>query len=213
MEAVRYAEADLPTRWGRFRLIVYRFGDAEELALVQGDVHGARELLVRVHSECLTGEVFGSLRCDCRDQLDLALDRIATAGAGALVYLRQEGRGIGLGNKVKAYALQEAGRDTVDANLDLGFSPDLRTYERAAAILRDLGVASARLLTNNPAKIQGLIRAGVPVVGHELIWATPTEHNSRYLTAKRERLGHLEQDEPSSESKTKAQIKANNTRR
>jgi GTP cyclohydrolase II len=189
---VRYAEAGLPTRWGPFRLIVYRFGGDEELALVRGEVQEAQELLVRIHSECLTGEVLGSLLCDCRAQLDDALKRIAEDGNGAVVYLRQEGRGIGLGNKIRAYALQERGRDTVDANLDLGFSADMRTYERAGAILRDLGVLSARLLTNNPAKIQGLEAAGIPVVGQELIWAAPTAHNCRYLTAKRERLGHVE---------------------
>jgi GTP cyclohydrolase II len=187
----RYAESELPTPWGTFRLIVYRLGDEEVVALVLGEVAGRQDLVCRVHSECLTGEVFGSLRCDCRRQLDLAFDRIAAAGAGVVVYLRQEGRGIGLGNKIRAYALQDLGQDTVDANLALGFEADPRTYDAAAAILRDLEVGSVRLLTNNPAKIEGLERAGVLVLGHEPHWVEAGEHNHAYLEAKKTRLGHL----------------------
>ena len=187
----RYSEADLPTPWGPFRILVYHFGEDEALALVRGEVAGKGSILTRVHSECLTGEVFGSLRCDCRQQLEHALERIAAADEGVLVYLRQEGRGIGLGNKVRAYALQDQGHDTVDANLALGFAADLRSYDMAAHILRDLGVASVRLMTNNPAKLDGLRQAGVAVVEHEPHWVASSDHSHGYLEAKRSRLGHL----------------------
>jgi 3,4-dihydroxy 2-butanone 4-phosphate synthase / GTP cyclohydrolase II len=188
--AVRYSEAILPTVHGEFRIAVYQFGDEEAVALWRGEVAGQADVLARVHSECLTGEVFGSLRCDCRSQLELALGRIAEHGAGVLVYLRQEGRGIGLGNKVKAYALQDAGRDTVDANLELGFAADLRSYEMAASILGDLGVQSVRLMTNNPAKVEGLAGAGVPVSSTEAHWAEAHEASQPYLETKRSRMGH-----------------------
>ena len=189
----RYSEADLPTPWGTFRIIVYDFGGEEALALVRGEPAGAERVLTRVHSECLTGEVFGSLRCDCRQQLEHALERIAAApsGVGVLVYLRQEGRGIGLGNKVRAYALQDQGHDTVDANLALGFAADLRSYEMAAAILRDLGVSSVSLMTNNPAKLDGLRQAGVDVAAHEPHWVDAPDQSDGYLQVKRARLGHL----------------------
>jgi GTP cyclohydrolase II len=187
----RYSEADLPTPWGAFRIIVYRFGDDEALALVRGAVAGHASVLARVHSECLTGEVFGSLRCDCRQQLEHALERIAAADLGVLVYLRQEGRGIGLGNKVRAYALQDQGHDTVDANLALGFAADLRSYDMAATILRDLGVGSVRLMTNNPAKIAGLHQAGVVVAEQEPHWVAASDLSHGYLEAKRSKLGHL----------------------
>ncbi|HLU67044.1 MAG TPA: GTP cyclohydrolase II, partial [Kofleriaceae bacterium] len=190
-QSQRYSEADLPTPWGTFRIIVYHFGKEEALALVRGEVAGAEGVLARVHSECLTGEVFGSLRCDCRQQLERALERIAGEGRGVLVYLRQEGRGIGLGNKVRAYALQDQGHDTVEANLALGFAADLRSYDMAAAILRDVGVASVNLMTNNPAKLDGLRQAGVVVAGHEPHWVAATDHTSAYLEAKRVKLGHL----------------------
>jgi GTP cyclohydrolase II len=191
----RYSEATLPTPHGEFRLVVYRIADDpkdEHVAMVRGDVSGADAVLARVHSECFTGEVLGSLRCDCRDQLDRALQRIAEAGRGVVVYLRQEGRGIGLGNKVRAYALQDQGIDTVDANLALGFDADLRSYELAAEILRDLGVASVRLMTNNPAKLAGLREAGIDVAGHEAHWVESSEHSAGYLQVKKARMGHIE---------------------
>lgn len=191
---VRYSEAPLPTPRGTFRLVVYRVGDEqhdEHAAMIHGDVDRIDGVLCRVHSECLTGEVFGSLRCDCRAQLDLALDRIADEGCGVLIYLRQEGRGIGLGNKVRAYAVQDLGADTVDANLALGFDADLRTYEMAAAILRDLGVGSVRLMTNNPAKIHGLENAGIQVTGHEPHWVEASAESADYLQVKQQKMGHM----------------------
>ena len=158
--------------------------------MVLGDVRGGG-VLTRVHSSCFTGEVLGSLRCDCREQLDAALARIGKLGRGVVVYLVQEGRGIGLGNKVRAYQLQDAGADTVDANLQLGFDADLRSYDLAAGILGDLGVNSVRLMTNNPQKISGLERAGVVIAAHESHWVSSTEHSAGYLAAKKTKLGHL----------------------
>jgi len=190
-QSPRYSEADLPTPWGRFRIVVYHFGEEEALALVHGDVTGGESVLARVHSECLTGEVFGSQRCDCRAQLERALERIAGSDAGVLVYLRQEGRGIGLGNKVRAYALQDEGHDTVEANLALGFAPDMRSYEIAAAILRDLGVASVQLMTNNPDKTEGLRKAGVNVTEQLPHWVDSPHLSHDYLEVKRAKLGHM----------------------
>ena len=189
----RYAEAELPTRSGPFRVVVYRElgGDKEHLAVIAGDVQGAEDLLVRVHSECLTGEVLHSLKCDCRDQLDLALERIQAAGKGAVLYLRQEGRGIGLGNKIRAYAKQDEGLDTVDANLALGFEDDQRGYQMAADMLRDLGVESVALMTNNPRKVEGLESGGVKVSRREPHEVEAHEHNRAYLKTKQDRLGHL----------------------
>jgi GTP cyclohydrolase II len=200
---LRYSDARLPTPHGEFRVIVYRTGEVagpgssalglgaeEHVAMVIGDVRGA-EVLTRVHSSCFTGEVMGSLRCDCRAQLDAALARIAQEGRGVVVYLVQEGRGIGLGNKVRAYQLQDDGADTVEANLQLGFDADLRSYDLAAGILADLGVGSVRLMTNNPQKISGLERAGVVVAAHESHWVGSTEHSAGYLAAKKTKLGHL----------------------
>jgi GTP cyclohydrolase II len=200
---LRYSEARLPHPNGEFRVVVYRTGEPagsggtavgvgpeEHVAMVLGDVRGG-DVLTRVHSSCFTGEVLGSLRCDCRAQLDAALERIGLEGRGVLVYLVQEGRGIGLGNKVRAYQLQDDGADTVDANLQLGFDADLRSYDLAAAILGDLGVTSVRLMTNNPQKIQGLERAGVIVDAHVSHWVGATEHSADYLAAKKTRLGHL----------------------
>jgi 3,4-dihydroxy 2-butanone 4-phosphate synthase/GTP cyclohydrolase II len=192
----RYSEASLPTEHGEFRIAVYRIGDEEAVALWRGEVAGKSGVLARVHSECFTGEVLGSLRCDCRGQLELALARIASQGEGVVVYLRQEGRGIGLGNKVKAYALQDAGRDTVDANLELGFAADERSYEIAAAILRDLGVTSVRLMTNNPAKVEGLSRAGLTVDSHVSHWADSSEASLPYLETKRSKMGHMAASRP-----------------
>lgn len=192
----RYSEARLPTPNGEFRVVVYRTAAAvgttseEHVAMVLGDVRGA-SVLARVHSSCFTGEVLGSLRCDCRAQLDAALEQIAHEGRGVLVYLVQEGRGIGLGNKVRAYQLQDEGHDTVDANLALGFDADLRSYDLAAGILRDLGCQSVRLMTNNPNKISGLERAGVVVDAQVPHWVDANEHSERYLAAKKDKLGHL----------------------
>jgi GTP cyclohydrolase II len=200
---LRYSEARLPTPHGEFRVVVYRTGEVagpgstavgavaeEHVAMVLGDVGGG-DVLARVHSSCFTGEVLGSLRCDCRAQLDAALERIGREGRGVVVYLVQEGRGIGLGNKVRAYQLQDDGADTVDANLQLGFDADLRSYDLAAGILADLGVASVRLMTNNPQKISGLEHAGVVVAAHEPHWVAATEHSAGYLAAKKTKLGHL----------------------
>lgn len=189
----RYAEAQLPTQFGLFRVVVYRErgGDKEHLAVIAGDVAGAEDLLVRVHSECLTGEALHSLKCDCRDQLDLALERIQAAGKGAVLYLRQEGRGIGLGNKIRAYAKQDEGLDTVDANLALGFEDDQRGYQMAADMLRDLDVRSVALMTNNPRKVQGLENDGIAVTRREPHEVEAHEHNREYLKTKQDRLGHL----------------------
>jgi GTP cyclohydrolase II/3,4-dihydroxy 2-butanone 4-phosphate synthase/GTP cyclohydrolase II len=203
---IRYAEALVPTEYGHVRTIVYRRADEaapdspapeEHLALVVGDVGAAdgatgdgEPVLVRVHSECWTGEVLHSRKCDCRDQLDQAMREVASAGCGVVVYLRQEGRGIGLGNKVRAYALQEAGADTVEANRLLGFADDARTYDIAAAILRDLSVERVALMTNNPKKVQGLADEGIEVVRRVPIKAEPNQHNADYLAAKARKMGH-----------------------
>lgn len=200
MKLSRYAEADLPTAHGPFRLYVYRVGEAvpsgptaavdEHMAIVKGHVTGGAAVLCRVHSECWTSEVLGSLKCDCRDQLDAALAKIAAEGTGVVVYLRQEGRGIGLGNKIRAYDLQNKGADTVEANLRLGFEADARSYDLAAAILEDLGVRSIRLLTNNPLKVAGLEASGVKVVDRLSHWVGENQHNAGYLAVKRRKMGH-----------------------
>jgi 3,4-dihydroxy 2-butanone 4-phosphate synthase/GTP cyclohydrolase II len=188
----RVAVSRLPTRFGTFRVVVYEslVDGHHHVALVQGS-SGGDPRLVRVHSQCLTGDVFGSQRCDCGEQLEAALQRIDEEGAGAFLYMRQEGRGIGLANKLRAYELQDLGLDTVDANLKLGFAPDLRDYGVAAQILRDLGYAKVRLLTNNPRKIEALREYGVQVVAREPLEIVPNAANARYLATKRERLGHL----------------------
>jgi GTP cyclohydrolase II len=203
MDLVRYAEADLPTTHGPFRLVVYREqgpdgveakdddpNAREHMAIVRGDVAGQSNVTTRVHSECWTSEVIGSLKCDCREQLNAALETIAGEGAGVVVYLRQEGRGIGLGNKIRAYALQNDGADTVEANLALGFEADARTYDIAGAILADLGVKSVRLLTNNPLKVNGLRAAGVTVTDRVSHWVGENQHNLQYLAVKRRKMGH-----------------------
>lgn len=189
----RYAEATLPTQLGTFRVVVYRElgGDKEHLAIIAGDVSGAEDLLARVHSECLTGEVLHSLKCDCRDQLDLALKRIHEKGRGVVLYLRQEGRGIGLGNKIRAYAKQDEGLDTVDANLALGFEDDQRGYHMAADMLQDLGIRSVALMTNNPRKVEGLESDGVEVTRREPHEIEAHDYNRDYLQTKQARLGHL----------------------
>ncbi|NOZ27558.1 MAG: bifunctional 3,4-dihydroxy-2-butanone-4-phosphate synthase/GTP cyclohydrolase II [Chloroflexi bacterium] len=189
----RVAQAHLPTRHGTFAILAYEEAatGACHLALVMGEVDDDRPVLVRVHSECLTGEVFGSQRCDCGPQLDLAMQRIGAEGRGVVLYLRQEGRGIGLCNKLHAYALQEQGMDTVEANEQLGFPPDLRDYSVGAQILLDLGVRELRLLTNNPRKVAGLAEYGLHVVERIPLVVQPTPENRFYLRTKREKLGHL----------------------
>jgi len=189
----RVAEARLPTEYGEFRIIAYRndVDRAEHVALVQGEVKGQPGVLVRMHSKCLTGDVFGSQRCDCGFQLHTALQKISAAGAGVVVYLDQEGRGIGLLNKVKAYALQDEGQDTVQANQRLGFAPDLRNYGIGAQILRDLGLSSIRLMTNNPRKLVGLEGYGLEIVERVPLVADSTDENRAYLNVKRDKLGHF----------------------
>ena len=189
----RVAETHLPARAGDFTAYGYRItiDDSEHVALVHGDISGGDEVLTRVHSECLTGDVFGSHRCDCGPQLEEAMDRIVKEGRGVVVYLRgHEGRGIGLVAKLQAYQLQDGGRDTVDANLDLGLPADARHYGTATQILRDLGVASVRLLTNNPAKVTSLEEYGVPVTERVPLTPHPNDHNIGYLLTKRDRMGH-----------------------
>lgn len=189
----RVAEASLPTEYGDFHIIGYRhiLTDAESVALVKGDVAGGKDVLVRVHSGCVTGDILGSLRCDCGDQLAAALRRIDREGRGVLVYLPEhEGRGIGLLNKIKAYALQDQGEDTVQANASLGFPADLRDYGTGAQILADLGLSSIRLLTNNPRKIVGLEAFGLHVTERVPLEMPAREANQQYLEAKRNKLGH-----------------------
>ena len=189
----RVAEARLPTGFGEFTAVAFRsdVDTAEHLALVLGEVGPDDPVLVRVHSECLTGDVFGSKRCDCGAQLGLALRLIAEEGKGVFLYMRQEGRGIGLHNKIKAYALQDTGLDTVEANASLGFGPDLRHYGIGAQILVDLGVRNMRLLTNNPKKVIGLEAYGIRLVERVPIVVPPTPENERYMETKHQKLGHL----------------------
>jgi 3,4-dihydroxy 2-butanone 4-phosphate synthase / GTP cyclohydrolase II len=183
----------LPTQFGEFTAAVYQntLDGATHVALIKGELSGGEPVLVRMHSECLTGEVFRSLRCDCGEQLRRALEAISREGRGVLVYIRQEGRGIGLANKIRAYALQDAGKDTVEANELLGFAPDPRDYGVGAQILADLGLRRIRLLTNNPAKRVGLEGYGIEVVSRIPIEVPPNAENYRYLAAKRHKLGHL----------------------
>ena len=187
------ASARLPTPYGEFRVVGYSndVDAAEHVALVYGDVRGAKSVLVRMHSKCLTGDVFGSGRCDCGWQLQSAMRTIAAEGRGVVVYLDQEGRGIGLLNKLKAYELQDAGADTVTANLQLGFKPDLRNYGIGAQILLDLGLSSIRVLTNNPKKLVGLEGYGLEIVERVPIVPSPSDENRAYLDVKRDKLGHL----------------------
>lgn len=187
------AEAKLPTRHGFFRVVAFEALDGKEYgAVVKGEVAGKDAVPVRLHSECFTGDVMGSIKCDCRDQLEAALNYLGEeAEFGAVLYLRQEGRGIGLANKIRAYALQDAGLDTVQANRALGFQDDERRYDVAAQMLEELGIRSVQLLTNNPNKIEGLRELGIPVVGRIPVKTPPTAFNAFYLETKRDKSGHL----------------------
>jgi GTP cyclohydrolase II len=187
------AKATVPTRYGAFMSYVYRVkgNGAEHIAFVMGDVSDEASVLTRLHSECVTGDVFGSYRCDCGEQLDMALRYIAAEGRGVLLYLRgHEGRGIGLANKIRAYSLQEQGFDTVDANLQLGLPDDAREYDSAAAIIRALGVTSVRLMSNNPSKFETLLRHGIPVCERVALAIPAREENERYIKTKQVRFGH-----------------------
>ena len=189
----KITEAKLPTKFGEFTVMAYKSSvdTTEHIVMVKGDVSGKESVLVRVHSECLTGDVFKSLRCDCGEQFELAMQKINEEGRGVFLYMRQEGRGIGLHNKLEAYALQDQGMDTVEANIALGFPPDLRDYGIGAQILADLGLHNIRLLTNNPKKIVGLESYGLKVVETVPLLATPNSYNIRYLETKKNKLGHI----------------------
>jgi 3,4-dihydroxy 2-butanone 4-phosphate synthase/GTP cyclohydrolase II len=191
------SDANLPTRWGNFRVAVYQntITGESHVALIKGEIRGDDPVLVRVHSECLTGDVFGSFRCDCGDQLHNAMQIIEEEGKGVLLYLRQEGRGIGLDNKIKAYSLQDSGMDTVEANERLGFAADLRDYGIGAQILKDLGVGKIKLMTNNPRKLIGLGAYGLEVVDRVPVIVQPGEHNQFYLETKKKKLGHMLDEE------------------
>jgi len=201
----RVAEAKLPTKYGDFTAIAYRsdIDPDEHIALVMGDISTDESVLVRVHSECVTGDVFGSLRCDCGEQVALAMQSIAEEGRGVFLYMRQEGRGIGVHNKIRAYALQDKGLDTVEANLSLGFAPDLRDYGIGAQILADLGLHTIRLLTNNPKKVIGLEGYGLKVLETLPIIASPNPYNRHYLEIKQKKMGHLLQIPNTAEERRK----------
>ncbi len=188
----RMTTVAMPTMYGDFTAVAFRetLTGKHHVALVKGEVEGAQNVLVRVHSECLTGDVFHSLRCDCGEQLEQALERIAAEERGVLLYMAQEGRGIGLLNKLRAYELQENGYDTVEANLELGFQPDMRDYGIGNQILAELGLSTIRILTNNPKKITGIEGFGLEVVEQVPIETTPTAQNAQYLATKRDKLGH-----------------------
>ena len=205
-EAAFFAHTKLPTEFGEFDVRVFKEDDKEHLAISCGDVSGAENITVRVHSECLTSEVLGSLKCDCKAQLDLALKTIAAEGRGVVFYLRQEGRGIGLGNKIRAYSLQEQGADTVDANRLLGLEDDTRSYQVAADMLEALGIESVRLMTNNPEKVSGLESFGVNVVERVDAVAGVNHINREYLVTKTRRMGHLIEDEDLAEPKSRWRV-------
>lgn len=193
LEVSVFARASLPTRLGDFEMVAFRnnFDGKEHVAWIHGDVVGQKDVPVRLHSECLTGDVFGSIKCDCRAQLEHAMELIAERPCGIVFYLRQEGRGIGLANKIKAYSLQDLGFDTVEANRHIGFDDDLRRYDVAAAMVRLMGVDSVDLMTNNPKKVQGLKDHGVTVSKRSPIQTTPTAENVEYLKTKAAKSGHL----------------------
>ena len=188
-----FATAKLPTKWGECTIVAFKNNrdGKDHVAIVKGDVRGQKGVLCRIHSECLTGDAFGSLKCDCGPQLDHALREINEAGQGIILYMRQEGRGIGLANKVKAYSLQDQGMDTVEANLHLGFDDDMRDYAISARMLEIIGPESIVLMTNNPNKVAGLRRAGIPIDERVPIRMTPNTHNVHYLNTKRDKSGHL----------------------
>ncbi len=189
-----FARAKLPTRWGVFEVVSFAnvAGEpVEHVAIVHGDVTDGRSVPTRIHSECLTGDVFGSLRCDCRDQLDLAISRVADGHRGVVLYLRQEGRGIGIAHKIRAYELQDEGLDTAEANLRLGFAEDLRRYGIAAQMLKAMGIRSVELHTNNARKLEGLEQGGVEIVRRVPIVGPERPENARYLATKRSKFGHL----------------------
>jgi len=189
-----YAEADLPTRYGDFRIVAFvdNQDDKDHVAVVKGDIAGREDdVLTRVHSECVTGDVFGSLRCDCGEQLEEAFETLGEADRGLLLYMRQEGRGIGLADKIKAYGLQDEGLDTVEANHHLGFDDDLRDYSVAAGMIDELGVDSIELMTNNPEKVQGLLTEGIDVTRRIPLKVLPNPHNVQYLETKRRKSGHI----------------------
>lgn len=185
--------AKLPTQWGDFTIhaLEKTLDGKEHVALSMGDLNGSSPVLVRVHSECLTGDAFFSLRCDCGPQLQAAMKKIAEVGRGVIVYLRQEGRGIGLVNKIRAYALQDQGQDTVEANLNLGFSADQRNFEVSAEILKALNISKVKLMTNNPKKVDALKEAGIEIIERVPLQCGHNPHNKNYLTVKRNKLGHL----------------------
>jgi len=188
-----FATADLPTKYGQFRIVAFKNNRdyKDHIALVRGELDGAEAVPTRIHSECLTGDVFGSLKCDCGEQIERALEEIADSDSGILLYMRQEGRGIGLANKIKAYELQDQGLDTVEANLHLGFDDDMRSYDIAAEMLRILGPASIQLITNNPRKVRGLAQNGIHVVERLPIRVLPNPHNVHYLETKKRKSGHI----------------------
>ena len=188
-----FATAKLPTQYGEFQIVAFKNNrdGKDHVAIIKGDITGQERVSCRIHSECLTGDVFGSLKCDCGPQLEAALEQIEELGQGIILYMRQEGRGIGLANKVRAYSLQDQGMDTVEANRHLGFDDDLRDYDIAAEMLRILSPASITLMTNNPRKLEGLREAGIEIDERVPLKITPNPHNLRYLNTKRDKSGHL----------------------
>jgi len=189
----KYADAQLPTRYGKFRILAFinNRDNKEHVAVINGDVEGREDVMTRIHSECLTGDVLGSLKCDCGEQLDRALEQIGEAERGIVLYMRQEGRGIGLAEKIKAYSLQDEGLDTVEANKHLGFDDDLRDYTIASRMLQIIGADSIELMTNNPKKVQGLLNEGIEVTRRIPLKVLPNPHNVHYLETKREKSGHI----------------------